>query len=339
MKHNLPKTLILTLLSILPGTFAVAQNTEVTYLEGNPKLRNNSGALSSLDYGSQLRTGESVITGKTDLAELSQGDLATIRVRPNTVFTIREVEQGGQKEQVLTTTVGAVAMRFNRLAGKEPRIGTISTVAGIRGTEVTVFAGPDGSALFLVDSGQVDVSSAGKTVSLTEKEAVEVPAGGPPGEKYSVIGKEQDFSTWAQDKTKDLLADPVSSLDKISTMMDQFKAGLDEWVAKYQTAKVDSDAAVEKMKSITDKDQQQKYRDEVWFPLATQTGNAILNYRYYTVSALSLRRFVMGPLYVQLRTRNILKADPQYQAFLDKYNMVLEDFRRVFEPYTNIADY
>ena len=339
MKHWNLRYLILGSSLTLVSAFAFAQNTEVTYMEGNPKLRNNSGALSALDYGSQLRTGESVITGKADLAELSQGDLATIRVRPNTVFTIREVEQGGQKEQVLTTTVGAVAMRFNRLAGKEPRIGTISTVAGIRGTEVTVFAGPDGSALFLVDSGQVDVSSAGKTVSLTEKEAVEVPAGGPPGEKYSVIGKEQNFSTWADDKTKALLADPVSSLDKISAMMSQFKAGLDEWVAKYNTAKVDSDAAVEKMNSIADKEQQKKYRDEVWFPLAMQTGNAILNYRYYTVSALSLRRFVMGPLYMQLRTRNILKADDQYRVFMDKYNKVLTDFRSVFEPYTNIADY
>jgi hypothetical protein len=339
MKHWNLRYLILGSSLTLVSAFAFAQNTEVTYMEGNPKLRNNSGALSALDYGSQLRTGESVITGKADLAELSQGDLATIRVRPNTVFTIREVEQGGQKEQVLTTTVGAVAMRFNRLAGKEPRIGTISTVAGIRGTEVTVFAGPDGSALFLVDSGQVDVSSAGKTVSLTEKEAVEVPAGGPPGEKYSVIGRTQSFPQWASEKNDAFLADPVGSLDKISSMMAQFKQSLDEWVAKFNTAKSDSDAAAEKMKSINDQEQQKKYRDTVWIPLSVQTINAGLNYRYYTVSALSLRRFIMGPMYMQMRTRNILKADDQYRVFMDKYNKVLADFRSVFEPYTNIADY
>jgi hypothetical protein len=185
----------------------------------------------------------------------------------------------------------------------------------------------------------VDVSSAGKTVSLTEKEAVEVPAGGPPGEKYSVIGRTQSFPQWASEKNDAFLADPVGSLDKISSMMAQFKQSLDEWVAKFNTAKSDSDAAAEKMKSINDQEQQKKYRDTVWIPLSVQTINAGLNYRYYTVSALSLRRFIMGPMYMQMRTRNILKADDQYRVFMDKYNKVLADFRSVFEPYTNIADY
>jgi len=99
MTHNLQRTVIVTLLSILTGTFAAAQNTEVTYLEGNPKLRNSSGALSALDYGSELRTGESVITGKADQAELSQGDLATIRVRPNTVLPSARLNRGAKKSR------------------------------------------------------------------------------------------------------------------------------------------------------------------------------------------------------------------------------------------------
>lgn len=329
----------ITILFIIPVGLLLAQNTTVTYIEGDPRIKNNRGTIESLDYGAQLATGESVITGKKDLVELDQGNSATIRIKPNTVFTIREIEQGGQKEQVLSTITGSVSMRFNRLAGKEPKIGTVSTIAGIRGTEVTIFAGPDGSSLFIVESGLVSVSAAGQTVELGAQEAVEVPAGGPPGEKFSVIGRELDFSTWSQGKAEELLADPLSSLDRSAALLAQFKAGLEEWVSNYEKARVESEAAAEQMKSMTDKEAQNKYRDEVWFPLALQTGNAILNYRYYTLSALSLRRFVLGPLYMQVRTRNILHQDGGYQDFMNRYQEIIKDFQTTFEPYTNSTDY
>jgi len=337
MKHR--KRYIAVVLLWTTASILLAQNTTVVYIEGSPQRKNNTGAISELDYGNQLAVGESVITGKTDLAELSQGNTATIRIKPNTVFTIREMDVGGQKEQVLTTTVGAVSMRFNRLSGKEPRVGTVSTVAGIRGTELTIFAGPDGSALFIVESGLVSVTAAGSTVDLGEKEAVEVPAGGPPGEKYSVIGRELDFSAWAQGKTEELLADPLTALERSTALLAQFKAGLDEWVEKYEKARIESDGAAKKMGEITDTEAQKKFRDEVWFPLALQTGNAILNYRYYTLSALSLRRYVLGPLYMQVRTRNMLKQDARYQEFMERYRHIIEDFQATFEPYTNITDY
>ncbi|MCA1950198.1 MAG: hypothetical protein LDL24_06485 [Treponema sp.] len=324
---------------IFSAGMLMAQNTTVVYLEGEPQHKNSKGVLAPLDYGRRLSAGESVITGKKDLAELDQGSAAVIRIKPNTVFTIREVETGGQKEQVLSTVVGSVSMKFNRLAGKEPRVGTVSTIAGIRGTELTVFAGPDGSSLFIVQSGLVSVTAEGKTVDLGEQEAVEVPAGGPPGEKYSVIGRELDFSAWAQEKAEALRADPLAALERTKALMEQFKAGLAEWVGKYESARVESEAAAKTMAEITDKEAQGKYRDEVWFPLALQTGSAILNYRYYTLSALSLRRYVLGPLYMQVRSRNMVTKDSTYEAFMARYRELIQDFQETFEPYTNITDY
>jgi len=326
-------------LGISALTLASAQNTEVTYFEGSPRHRDGGGVLSDLDYGSALRTGEAVITGSRDQVELAQGDAATIRVRPNTVFTIRELEQDGRKEQVLTASVGAVSMRFNRLAGWEPRVGTTGAVAGIRGTELTIYAGPDGSSLFVVDSGLVQVSSAGQSVELGQDEGVEVPAGGPPGQKFSVIGREVDFADWAGAKTAELLADPEAGLVRVDALMTGFRAGLDEWTAKYQAAKLASDAAVEQMNAIADKEAQKKYRDEVWFPLALQTGNAVLNYRYHALSALSLRRYVLGPLYLQMKGRYILDQNDAYRAFSAAYDRVLADYRSSFEPYLNTVDY
>jgi len=333
-----PRASLAATLLLAGAALGWTQSTEVTYFEGAPRHRDSAGKLSPLDYDSQLKAGDSVLTGKSDTAELTQGDLAVIQVKPNTVFTIREIETAGQKEQVLTTSVGAVAMRFNRLAGKEPRIGTVSTVAGIRGTEVTVYAGPDGSSLFVVDSGLVAVTAAGQTVELAEKEGVEVPAGGPPGEKFSVIGREQNFSAWAESKTEAFLADPEAALVKVDAMMAQLKDGLDEWVGKYKQAKVESAAANEKLKAITDAAEQKKFQDEVWLPLVQKTGNSILNFRYYTLSALSLRRYVLGPMYVQMKTRSILEPK-QTAAFFSNYKTVLNTYKATFEPYLSDIDY
>ena len=340
MNFNKIRTTIAIALFAMAAAYAGAQNTQVTYVEGEPRLRSAEGAQSELDYGSKINTGDSVVTGKKDQVELDQDGSAVIRVKPNTVFTIREIERNGTKEQVMTTGIGAVSMRFNKLAGKEPRVGTIGSVAGIRGTELTIYAGADGSSLFVVESGLVELSSAGKSVEIGAQQGLEVSADGVPGEKFSVIGRDLDFSKWAAGKTEDFLADPLGSLDKISVMMGSFKEGQDEWLAKYGKAKLDSEKAVEKMNALTDKTEQGKYRDTVWFPLALQTGNAILNYRYYTISALSLRRYVLGSMYLQMRSRNILTPDSaQYKAFLAKYQGVLADFRTVFEPYLSTVDY
>ena len=323
----------------LSAASAAAQATEVVYLEGEPDLRDGAGRISGLDYGSRVKTGDSVITGRAEIVDLIQGEGAEIRVRPDTVFTIRELDTGKEKEQVLTTAVGAVTMRFKKLAGTEPRVGTTSTVAGIRGTELTIYAGPDGSSLFVVNSGLVSVDAAGVTVDLAENEGVEVSAAGTPGEKFSVIGRELDFSAWAAGKTEVFLKDPVASLGEIRTKMADFRAGLDEWVAKYEAAKVDSDAAVAEMKTIEDKTEQKKYRDEVWAPLALRTGNSVLNYRYYALSAFSLRRYVLGPMYVQMKSRNLASASAEYGTFLDEYRSVLADYQKTFNPYLSTVDY
>ena len=339
MKKTTLRSILLSASLVLAAAAAGAQTAEATYIEGDPQHRDGGGTVAPLDYGNRVKTGDSVITGRYDQAELTQGTQAVIRVRPNTVFTIRELETGGKKEQVLTTAVGAVTMRFNRLAGNEPRVGTVGTTAGIRGTELTVYAGPDGSSLFVVESGLVSVDAGGKTVELAENEGVEVSAAGAPGEKFSVIGRELDFSAWAAGKTEAILAAPEAALADVRTALSAFRAGLDEWTAKYRAAKIESDAAVAKMNAIADKAEQAKFRDETWFPLALRTGNAVLNYRYYALSAFSLRRYVLGPMYVQLRSRNLAKATPEYRAFKESYAALLADYKAVFGPYLDTVDY
>ena len=322
------------LLLSLSAATALAQDASVVYLEGEPEKRSAGGDLDWLDFGTPLIAGESVITGPTDFVELEQGAASTITVEPGTVFTIREVDEGGQRRQVMTNSVGAVRYRFNRIAGRdEPRVGTASVVAGIRGTEVTVYAGADGSSLFLVDSGEVEVSSAGQSVSLTEAQGVEVAAGQAPGEVFEVIGRELNFEDWAADRRAAFLDAPIETLDRSAGRLDEFAAEADTWYENYLTAKQESDAAFEQIAEIEDEDERSRFREENWLPLANQTGNAVLNYRYYALSALSLRRYVLGPMYMEMRTRNILEQTEDYQTFIERFDSIVTGFEDEFSRY------
>ncbi len=329
----------LVCLSVFPALSPAADAVEVVYFEGAPRLRGSDGTLSVLDYGTPIQVGASVITGRADQAELDDGGRATIRVKPNTVFTIRELETAGRKEPVLTAAVGAISLRFSKLAGREPRVGSVGTVAGIRGTELTIYAGPDGSTLFIVDSGLVSVETDDGVVELSQNEGMEVSAAGLAGEKFSALGRELDYAAWAEDKTQAFIADPLGALAEIALTLNRLRAGLDEWTALYRAAKTESDAAAQTMNAMTDKTEQEKYRDESWAPLAHQTATAVLNYRYYALSAFSLRRYVLSPLYTRMRSLNLVKAAPGYRDFMDAYASLLDEYAAAFSPYLNSTDY
>ena len=49
--------------------------------------------------------------------------------------------------------------------------------------------------------------------------------------------------------------------------------------------------------------------------------------RYYALSALSMRRFIVGNMYADLKTRYINKLDdPVFTEFEEVYNRLLEKF-------------
>ena len=302
------------------------------YLEGEPELRTSGGATEWLDFGTTLNPGDSVVTGRNDFVELEQGAASTIRVNPDTVFTIREVEENGRRRQVMSNSTGSVGYRFNRLAGRdEPRIGTSSVAAGVRGTEVVVYAGANGSSLFLVESGLVDVTSAGETVSLAQDEGVEVPAGGPPGEKFSIPDAPIDFRDWNNDKVQEFLIDPAetiqgtqsSCLAEYTSEVQRIEPITPIWRMNWQK----SARVFQELKETKTEEELQAYNEETVLPLQYETGTTYLNLRYNAVSALSLRRYVVGNMYVQMKTRNILDRDNrEYQEFLVRVRIVFAGF-------------
>lgn len=322
------KSLLFVGLALLLVPALFAQETEVSYLEGFPELRAASGQTYELDFGDRLEQGDSVVTGRRDFVELEQGEGTSIRVEPDTVFTLREVEEGGQRRSVMTNAVGSVSYRFNRLAGREPRVGSAAVVAGIRGTELTVYSGSDGATLFLVETGLVEVTSGGESVELSEAQAVEVSAGQPPGEVFEWKGRELDFSTWDETRLEGFVEEPARSVRLLQSRLEELAAGYQEYRTLWEELSAEFDRLSEELQSMQQGDAREEFRTNEVLPLANRASTQALNYRYYSLSALSLRRYVLGRMYMNMKTRTVMERNnEEFQSFLAEY----EEFLRVFE--------
>jgi hypothetical protein len=81
------------------------------------------------------------------------------------------------------------------------------------------------------------------------------------------------------------------------------------------------------------KDEAAKYQNDTVFPLQFKTGNLYLNARFFTIGALSLRRYVAGRLYLLVKSRYLAAPDdPAYAAFLSRFKDLLALFEQLVTP-------
>ncbi len=315
------------LLLAAAGLFAIT--AKVVDTDGPATVRRATGTTEKVALGKSYVTGDSIRTGKDGMVELSQSGL-TIRVGPSTVFTLLEKELDGKPKGVLAVTLGTVKMKYDRLTGSEPLIQSAGCAAGVRGTELTVWAGSDGATRFIVDSGLVSVEAYGKSVELGPDEAVEVINGQPPGDKFVVQRGLIDHAKWEQGRIEALLKDPIAGVEGLRERLKYYADTAAAFRADYATFKASLDAqrqqvkAVEKEKGL---EAAQAYEREHVAPLITPTKNLFLNARYYLLAGFSMRRFVGSRMYVLLK--NTYLDDPEapawvgfmghYQGFLEQY--------------------
>jgi hypothetical protein len=332
---------LLFLLGLRADVFA--QEATVTYVDGWVDIKNKSGDLVEAWEGDLLYIGESVITDEASYAELEKEQrAAVIKIAPDTVFTIGEVEEKGNKRTVLSATLGSVAYKFNRTLSGGPRISTPSIIAGVRGTEFTVFAGVDGSSLLAVESGEVDVTSEGETVRLLPKEGVEVRPGEKPGEKFQVLRGQIDYSTWNRQRFNAFLDDPVGTILALSKKLDDYIEEIETILPLLRENQEKLEAGRTKLQQLEKeegKEARYEYYKETVFPLEVETSYLGMNRRYYALSALSMRRFLIGKIYMEMKTRYITdRNDHLYEEFLAAYESFLSDFEKYIVPHLIEAD-
>jgi hypothetical protein len=324
---------------VLAGAgLAGAQDASVVYLEGSPTVKPSGGSRYDAQFGDVLSVGDSVLTGMRDFVELEQGSASTIRVQPDTVFTIQQREtDSGERETVMRTTVGEVRFRFQKLVtDREPMVGSATSVAGVRGTELTIYAGSDGSSLYLVEEGRVDVEGQEETVSLGPNEAVQVSPAGRAGQKYEWPGRELDFSQWNQDRMEAFLQEPVESARRIQERLTGFEEEIRRLYPEYlelSTNLRDARDRLEEMEDEASEEEIDAFIQEEIAPLRGRTARLLLNIRYYALSALSLKGHVLGRMYLELKARNFLSPENEtFQEFLQVYNSIQADFEEFVAP-------
>ena len=162
-----------------------------------------------------------------------------------------------------------------------------------------------------------------------------------PGEAPGGVGK-VDYSQWNEEKLAALLADPLRAARGVQRRMGDYAAEVEKLLPLYRERKARVDEERLKNRAIKAEKgpaEAQKYYMEVVSPLELEAGNLYLNVRYYSLSALSLRRFVLGRMYLQLKALHL--AAPQgddYRQFLETYESTLWVFEGAIVPYLVEAD-
>jgi hypothetical protein len=311
------------------AAFALDEH-EVVFTEGFPVRRDQSGGEEDLFIGDVLVKGNTVVTERGDFVEMDAGGY-TVKIAENTVFTIMEVEQGGQTRPVLANVLGRVDFARTRLGGPDPRLITNSAVCGVRGTQFTLYAGADGSSLIVVDDGLVEVSAEGASVELAAGEGVEIQTGSAPGEKFAALSSEIDYSEWDSERLESLLRDPVAATQKIERRLDGYieQIGIiyPLWQQKFSEL-TEARKKRDELRAKGDTEGMRTFYVENVAPLEREVTNLFINLRFYALSSLSLRRFVQGRLYVQMKSRYLAEPDAlEYQAFLESHRHVLAKFQ------------
>lgn len=318
------------------------QEAEMVFVDGYVDVKLEDGTLFPADFGEIIRTGDSVIT-EDGSAELELASGGTVRISPDTVFTLREIGADEARQAVLATSLGRIAFRFQRLAGtREPAIGTASAVAGVRGTEVTVYAGVDGSSLFIVDSGEVAVQSAGRTVVLGPNTGVEVQPNQPPGEPFDALERSISYEDWNQDRLDAFLGQPAAAVEGLAGRMEEFIAQIQVLAPLYEASVQQLQEERDRLPEIEEKDGREArvaHYEQVVAPLQVQTQRYYVNLRFYARSALSLRRYVLGRLSIIMQATYWNRTDdPVYRAFIESYETVLARYEALVVPHLEPFD-
>jgi hypothetical protein len=338
----IPRILIVAVL-LAAAAAGWAQKAEATFTSGKVSMKAASGSLGDLEIGDSLTTGDTVITkadGKAELKLLSGS--SRIVIKPNSVFTISEKSQGGASQTALQVMAGSVSMKFEKLTEKEPLVGTSAVMAGVRGTEIEVYSGMDGSSLVAVLSGSLWLESEGQGLDLAANEAVEVKAGAAPGPKFAWLGKELDFSDWNARNLSGFLDNPLASVLEVEAQLNKARASMEALIPELAKQKALYDAAYVELKAAVEAKDEAKaaaLRKDRVFPLMQVQGTLILDIRFYALSALSMRRYALGGMYMQMKSRHPLEAETgQYGDFMLVYRRILADFESGFVPELTESD-
>jgi hypothetical protein len=337
------KRLIPFLLTLLVAGSLTAQDATITFLDGFVDIRKESGSQYPADFGDQLESGDRVITRRNAEAELELTDGGIVTVAPDTVFIIGSSSRPtGERTTRLSAAVGSFAFKFNAVVGNEPQVGSTTAVAGVRGTEVVVYAGSDGTTRFEVIEGVVELQDTGEPVSLTAAQGVEVAPGRGPSSVFAFLERPIDYGVWNAGLVSGFLDDPLPALRGVASEMRDILAEIERRAPGVEALLAESEEATARLDAIEEedgRDARQKYFAETVMPLREQARVAFIDLRFLVLSALSLDQYVISRLAAEMDAAYILTpAAPVLADFQRELTSVRSDYEATVTRFLVPAD-
>ena len=316
-----------------------ALDGEIVYVEGTVDIKYATGDLDWADIGMYIETGDSIVTGYDGYVELEMEDGSTVKVSEDSIFALSSYESQGSQKNSFNCVLGSVQYKFTQaVKANEPRITTPATVCGIRGTEFTVVSGLDGSALYVVDDGSVAVSAQGEEVVLGAMEGVEVAPGSTPGEPFPVLRGQIDYSKVRSEAEQRFLENPAASMRIMISQLEEYITEIKKYEKSFKELSLELISLRETLFSLEGEAKNLFYKENLE-DKDSQSSYLKLNMRYFAVSSLSLRRHLVGNMYVNIRTKYMGDTEnPVYVDFVREYYKFLDLYEKALIPYLVDAD-
>ena len=142
-----------------------------------------------------------------------------------------------------------------------------------------------------------------------------------------------------QGRLDDLLKDPVAGSKKVEKILDDYIRKIAALEKEWESQKVKIDQAeqiLSEMNKTQGVEAGNRYYNEVVIPLRTQTGYTILNIRHYSLSALSLKQYIEGRLFIRLKAMAL--SGNSNKDFFDNWRVVQSKFTASIAKYIELRD-
>ena len=163
------------------GSAGVAQ-----FIAGDVNVRRPDGQTNPLTKGTDIESGQAILTGTTGRAQVKFSDGGLISLQPNTEFKIANyVDQADPKQDRFLVDLLRGSMRaITGLIGKRNRdnyrVTTTTATIGIRGSGFSAGYNPDGTLGVTAEKDAIEVCSGGICVGLVAGESVKVNSSNEP---------------------------------------------------------------------------------------------------------------------------------------------------------------
>jgi hypothetical protein len=238
MDRPFTKTTALVAAVLLTAVLAAAGDRvgETSYVDGTVDVYRAGKQLSgaALDIGAPVENYDILRTGKNGTMEvtLTAGPSpdTTIRVDPNTSFTVEVGKVKGQPQATVNMISGTISMKVKKITGSGGvDVKTESAVMGVRGTEFSVTTPPSGDILITCSEGAVACKDeSGTELTARPGTAVEKIAGERFRTVPVAVSSIKAFqSQWSTERVAALRSNAARAIQNYATRYDELSRKFD----------------------------------------------------------------------------------------------------------------